>query len=51
MCCTYGQEKLAKYSKQDFFAIEKLSAAILVSLLAGYELLLFIENILVVLIG
>ena len=27
------------------------SAAILVSLLVGYELLLFIENILVVLIG
>ena len=41
MCCIYSQESLPKYSKQDFFAIEKLSAAIFVSLLVGYELLLY----------
>ena len=41
MCCTYGQEKLAKYSKQDFFAIGKTFSRHL----GFYELLLFIENI------
>ena len=39
MCCTYSQERLPKCSKQDCFAIKKLSATILFSLLVGYELI------------